>query len=90
MEITWDYLKEAENIKKHGVEFGEAATVLRNPLSLFKPNKHRSGKRFEYLGHSDRGRVLYVVTVEEHENVAHIISARKAEPHEREKYEEGI
>jgi uncharacterized DUF497 family protein len=54
VEITWDDLKEAENVKKHGVEFGEAATVIYNPLSLFKPNKHRSGKRFEYLGHSDR------------------------------------
>jgi uncharacterized DUF497 family protein len=90
VEITWDDLKEAENIKKHGVEFGEAATVIYNPLSLFKPNKHRSGKRFEYLGHSDRGRMLYVVTVEENESVARIISARKAEPHEREKYEEGF
>jgi uncharacterized DUF497 family protein len=90
VEITWDDRKEAENIKKHGIEFDEAATVIHNPLSLFKPNRHKSGKRFEYMGHSDRGRVLYVVTVEEHENVARIISARKAEPHEREKYEEGF
>lgn len=40
-----------------------------------------------YLGHSDQGRVLYVVTVEETENHTRILSARKAESHEREKYE---
>ena len=49
---------------------------------IYQPNKHKSGKRFELLGHSDRGRVPYVVTVEKHENVALIISARKAEPYE--------
>ena len=43
MEITWDDLKEAENVKKHGIEFDEAVTVIQNPLSLFKPNKHKSG-----------------------------------------------
>lgn len=89
MEITWDDRKEAENIRKHGVDFDEAATVVLNPLSLFGLNKHAGGKRFEYLGHSDRDRVLYVVTVEAREGRAHILSARKAEPYEREKYEKG-
>jgi uncharacterized DUF497 family protein len=42
VEIAWDDRKEAENIKKHGVEFDEAATVIHNPLSLFNPNKHKS------------------------------------------------
>lgn len=87
MEITWDDRKEVENIKKHGVDFDEAVTVIFNPLSLYGLNKHLSGNRFEYLGHSDQGRVLYVVTVEESENHTRILSARKAEPHEREKYE---
>jgi uncharacterized protein len=90
VEITWDDRKEAANIEKHGVDFYEAATVILNPLSLYNSNKHKSGKRFDYLGHSDRGRVLYVITVEERENLVLILSARKAEPHEREKYEQGF
>ena len=87
MEITWDDRKEAENIKKHGVDFDEAATVVLNPLSMYRLNKHQSGNRFEYIGHSDRE--LYVVTVEEHDNQAHILSAREAESHERKEYKDG-
>ena len=89
MEITWDDRKEAENIKKHGVDFDEAATVILSPLSRYRLNKHPSGKRFEYIGHSDRCRVLYVVTVEEYDDQAHILSAREAELHERKEYEDG-
>jgi uncharacterized DUF497 family protein len=90
VEITWDDRKEAANIKKHGIDFDEAATVILNPLSLYNSNKHKSGYRFEYLGHSDRGRVLFVVTLEERENSSRILSARKANPHERETYEQGF
>jgi uncharacterized protein len=90
VEITWDDRKEIENVKKHGVDFDEAATVILNPLSLYSVNKHTSGKRFEYLGHSIQNRVLYVVTVEERDSHAHILSARKAESYEREKYEKRL
>mgnify|MGYP001591226579 CR=1 FL=1 len=89
MEITWDDRKEAENIKKHGIDFHEAVTVVMNPLNMYRLNKHQSGNRFEYIGHSDRDRELYVVTVEEHDDQVHILSAREADPHEREKYEKG-
>ncbi len=87
MEITWDDRKAEANLKKHGVSFDEAATVIENPLSLYALNSHPGGSRFEYLGHSDQDRVLYVVTVEEREGQAHILSARKAETHEKERYE---
>jgi uncharacterized DUF497 family protein len=90
VEITWDDRKEAENIRKHGVGFDEASTVIHNSLSLYRLNKHASGKRFEYLGHSDQGRVLYVVTVEERDDQAHILSARRAEAYEREEYEKRV
>lgn len=88
MEITWDDRKEAENIKKHGVDFNEAATVILSPLNLYRLNRHPSGKRFEYIGHSDCYRVLYVVTVEEHDDQAHILSAREAKSYERKEYED--
>ncbi len=88
MEVTWDDRKEAENIKKHGVDFDEAATVIFNPLSMYRLNSHSSGKRFEYIGHSDRWRILFVVTVEESADSVRIISAREAESHERKEYEE--
>jgi len=32
--VEWDDLKAEANAKKHGVTFEEAATVLRDPLSM--------------------------------------------------------
>ena len=91
MEITWDDRKAAENFKKHGVDFDEAATVILNPLAVVAANNHHDGNRWEYLGHSVKKRVLYVVTIEkEEDDVIRIVSARKAEPYEKEKYEEGF
>ena len=68
----------------------EAATILFDPMTLSNINKYSGGDRFEYLGHSDRSRLLYVVTVEKDENEIRIISARKATNRERTKYEEGF
>lgn len=88
--ISWDDRKNEANHKKHGVWFEEAASVLTNPQTLSNTNAHPSSNRFDYLGHSDRARLLYVVTVEKTEEEIRIISARKATPGERKRYEEGI
>lgn len=90
MEITWDDHKAEANFKKHGVTFEEAATVILSLLSWVAPNKHFSDDRWEYLGYSVKSRVLYVVTVEGNDDIIRIISARKAEPYEKERYEKGI
>ena len=63
-------------------------TVLSNPLVLSNINGHLSDQRFEYLGHSSLSRLLYVVTVEKHEDEIRIVSAREATPVERRRYEE--
>lgn len=88
MIITWDETKNESNYEKHEVWFEEAQTVIVNPLSLMAPNDHPDGNRMEYLGHSVEERVLYVVRVEESDDEIRVISARKAEPQERKKYEE--
>jgi len=89
MKITWDDRKAEANLKKHGVSFDEATTVIMGP-HFYNLNDHPSGHRFEYLGYSVFNRVLYVVTVEEKDDEIRILSARKATPNERRKYEEGI
>jgi hypothetical protein len=81
MDVTWDDLKEATNLKKHGIGFYEAATAVLNPLSLYQQNKHPSEKRFEYIGYSDQSRILYVITVEENDHEVRIFvrpESRKA------------
>ncbi len=90
MWIIWDDRKNEDNFKKHGVWFEEAQTVLPNPFTLMAVNDHPDGDRMEYLGYSVEAQLLYVVTVEQSEEVIRIISARLATVNERRKYEEGV
>ena len=90
MVINWDEKKNEANFKKHGVWFEEAQAVITNSLSLMAPNEHPDGDRMEYLGYSVDHKLLYVVTVEKDDEIIRIVSARRATPGERKKYEEGI
>jgi uncharacterized DUF497 family protein len=88
--FKWDARKAAANLKKHGIEFHEAATVLNDTLSATYPDTDHSSveRRFLTVGTSNRGRILVVAHTEE-EATVRIISARRATPHERRFYEEG-
>lgn len=90
MVFRWDPRKGAANLKKHGIEFREAATVLNDTLSSTFPDiDHFSVEpRFVTIGRSSRGRILVVVHTEEAKTVR-IITARRATRHERRFYEEG-
>lgn len=61
--FEWDERKAQRNLKKHGVSFEEAATVLGDPLSLTVPDPLHSAEedRFVIIGLSDRNRLLVVV-----------------------------
>lgn len=69
MEFEWDPNKAASNLKKHKVSFGEAATVLGDPLSITVPDPDHSWAEDRYLtvGTSDLGRLLIVAHTEEDE-----------------------
>ena len=90
MVFRWDSGKAAGNLKKHGIDFHEAATVLDDTLSTTFPDEEHSRfeLRFVTVGMSSRGRILVVVHTE-HGNMIRIISARGATRHERRFYEEG-
>jgi uncharacterized protein len=87
-DFEWNADKAAGNLKKHGVTFEEASTVFDDPNALSAPDLIDL-ERFVILGYSHEGRVLFVVHVERG-NRLRIISARKASPAQRKKYEEGI
>ena len=78
-DLEWDDEKAAENLKKHGVTFEEASTVLRDPFSLTLYDTPHSADedRSITLGYSERLRILMVVHVERSERLR-IISARRA------------
>lgn len=87
--IVWDTVKAALNLRRHGVDFEEAATVFRDPLLLVRPDVEHSEEeeRWLALGKSNRHLLLVVVHTED-ERTIRLISARKAEPVERRRYEQ--
>lgn len=89
MNFEWDLRKAAQNLRKHGVSFHEAATVFGDPLSMTyqDPDHSTIEQRFITIGTSGAGRLLIVAHADRGEN-ARIISARKVTRREREQYEE--
>jgi uncharacterized DUF497 family protein len=87
--LRWGSTKAAENLKKHGVDFREAATALDDPLSTTFPDTDHSQfeRRYLTIGMSTRQRVLIVSHTEEDDTVR-IINARRGTRRERRFYEE--
>ena len=90
MLITWDPKKAEANLRKHGVDFQEAATIFNDPLSATFPSLDHSEPeaRFLTIGLSASWSVLVVAHTED-DNVIRIISARMATSQERRFYEKG-
>jgi len=88
VQFEWDAEKAKRNAKKHGVHFGEAATVFFDPLSAtFDDPDHSEGEhRFITVGISSRGRLLVVAHTEKMNSIR-IINARVATAHERRRHE---
>jgi len=88
--IEWDPRKAAANIRKHGVSFNEAGSVLADPLSTTFPDPDHSVDEPRHLtiGTSVNGRIL-VVAHTDRGNAVRLISARRATSRERRFYEEG-
>jgi uncharacterized DUF497 family protein len=88
VEFEWDPNKAASNRRKHGISFIEAATVFGDGLSRTRLDRRAAHEdRCVTIGTSERGRLLVVVYAERGERIR-VISARRATPNERRKYEE--
>ena len=89
MNFEWDPSKAAQNRRKHGVSFHEAATVFGDPLALTyqDPDHSVQEQRFITFGTSNSGRPLIVAHADRSERIR-IISARKATRRERTHYEQ--
>ena len=94
MLITWDENKNRSNQAKHKVSFEVAGLIFNDPLHLSRLDRVVDGEeRWQTIG-SVGGVVLLLVAhtwVDDGaETAIRIISARKANLHERKRYEEGI
>ena len=92
MRWTWDSEKATANLEKHRVSFELAERALGDPLCISVPDPFPDEDRWRTLvsPSTDGIVVLYVVHAwpEDEDGVGRIISARKAEGHERRDYEE--
>ena len=90
LNFEWDSVKAESNIKKHGISFKEASTVFSDELARLIPDPDSSNfeERFIILGQSKNQKLLVVChCYRDEENIIRIISARKADKHERKSYE---
>ncbi len=88
MEFEWDPLKAEDNLKKHGVDFTEAATVFGDPLSITysDPDHSLDEDRYIIIGSSSANRLLMVAHTDRDESTR-LISAREVTSRERKLYE---
>ena len=85
--FRWNENKAKLNIKNHEVSFEQAAQVFFDPLVQYQDASRSNEARDGALGCDFNFRVLFVVHLEIEDDFIRVISARKAEPHERESYE---
>lgn len=92
MKFTWDDAKAEANWRKHGITFAAAARVFRDRFHLPVQDRHVDGEeRWQTTGYVEGlGLVVVAHTWSDDEaETIRIISARRAEPHERRAYENG-
>lgn len=91
--FEWDPVKADLNLRKHRVSFEIATRVFSDPSALVEQDRYENGEyRWQALGLVDGYLLLLVAhTVRDDEDgseVIRIISARRAEPKERNRYEQ--
>ena len=89
MEFEWDENKRQKNIANHGIDFEDAISVFFDSNAFDEKDTGIYGeRRYRTIGMNREGRMLFVVYAWSG-NAIRLISARRAEPHERRKYHEG-
>lgn len=86
--VEWDPGKAATNLRKHGVRFAVAATVLQDELAVTVWDQGPDEDRYVTVGKDTLGRVLVVVCACRDDRIR-LISARRATAKERRQYQEG-
>jgi len=91
-EFEWDEGKARINRKKHGIDFGEAVKVFLDEFALTEIDQFIEGEvRWQTIGMLGENAILIVAHTVKEEGmveVVRIISARRAVPSERRRYEQ--
>lgn len=86
MEFEWDENKNQTNIRRRGIDFNNAVRIFLGAYYIEEEDEHQDygEQRFNVIGQVN-GRILFVTYTYRGEKIR-IISARRAELHERRKY----
>ena len=85
MEIKWDSKKAISNLKKHGIDFADAVTVLEDERAITISEDYPDEERFITIGMDSFGRILVIVYTWRGIRIG-MISARKATAKETRQY----
>ena len=90
MQYVWDPAKDVLNQRKHGLSLADGIPALEDPdrESWIDDRFDYGEERIATLGMGEQ-QVLYVVSTEPTEEITRIISVRRAEPDEIERYDLG-
>jgi uncharacterized protein len=87
MGFEWDAAKAAENLRKHNIDFADAAVAVEDPFALtMRDELAEEEDRWIALGVDALGRLIVVVYTWRGDTLR-LISARLATPSERRQYE---
>jgi uncharacterized DUF497 family protein len=75
VEYEWDDEKASANLRKHGVDFADAALVLEDELAFTMRDLHAEEERFVTLGRDPYGRLLVVIYTWRGERISPYLSS---------------
>ncbi len=85
MEIEWNGKKAVSNLKKHGIDFADAVTVLEDERAITISEDYPEEERLITIGMDSFNRILVVVYTWRGSRIR-IISARRATAKETRQY----
>ena len=89
MEFEWDERKARTNLRRHKIDFADAATVFEDERAVTVTDEASDEERYSTIGMDALGRELVVIYAVRGERIR-IISARRATRRERAEYEKGL
>lgn len=91
MQFAWDGRKAKTNLRKHRVSFEDAVRVFLDPerIETFDDRDDYREERWKTIGFVEPNLLVVIYTVRDADGeIIRIISARKADAHEKAKYRE--
>ncbi len=90
MKFEWDEKKNETNIQKHGIDFNHVPEIFYGPMIINIDDRFPYDEK-RYIGIGFLRNIISVVAfIEKKGEVVRILSARKANNHESEKFEKEI